>query len=209
MVRPRTSLPALHWFLLAACAAVLVWSGIDPKDRATWFLEVAPPVAGIAVLAWCYPWYRFTDLAYWLVAIFSIVMMIGGHYTYAEVPAFDWLRDATGGERNHFDRLGHILQGFVPAIIAREVLIRNRVLAKPRWLFYVVVSICLAISAFYELVEWWVALLSDDAAESFLGTQGDDWDTQWDMFLALSGASVSLLTLSRMHDRQLRALGLA
>ena len=196
----------LHLALLGICLIVLVWSGIGPADRATWFLEVAPPVVGIGVLAWFYPTFRFTDLAYVLVAVFSVVMMVGGHYTYAEVPVFDWLRDAVGGERNHFDRLGHILQGFVPAIIAREVLVRNRVLAKPRWTFFVVVSICLAISAFYELVEWWVALISDEAAESFLGTQGDNWDTQWDMFLALCGASVSLLTLSRVHDRQLRAL---
>lgn len=195
--------PLRHWLLLAACAAVLVWSGIEPKDRATWLLEVAPPVVGIAVLAWYYPRFRFTDLAYTLVAIFSVVMMIGGHYTYAEVPAFDWFRDAIGGTRNNFDRLGHILQGFVPAIVAREVLLRNGVLARPRWLFFIVVSICLAISALYELVEWWVALISEEAAESFLGTQGDNWDTQWDMFLALSGATVSLLALSRWHDRQL------
>lgn len=196
----------LHWGLLVVLAAVLVWSGIEPRDRATWFLEVAPPVVGVAVLAYYYRSFRMTDLAYILVAVFSVVMMVGGHYTYAEVPAFDWLRDMTGGQRNHFDRLGHILQGFVPAIIAREVLLRNRVLARPRWLFFVVVCICLAISAFYELIEWWVALISDEAAASFLGTQGDNWDTQWDMFLALCGASVSLLTLSRLHDRQLRKL---
>lgn len=207
MVRLRTTPTALHIGLLALCVAVLVWSGIGPKDRATWYLEVAPPVIGIGVLIGVYPWFRMTDLVYLLVAVFSVVMMVGGHYTYAEVPVFDWLRDATGGARNHFDRLGHILQGFVPAMIAREVLLRNRVLARPRWLPFVVVSICLAISAFYELIEWWVALISEEAAASFLGTQGDNWDTQWDMFLALCGASAALLTLSRVHDRQLRSLG--
>lgn len=192
----------MHLGLLAVCAAVLVWSGIEPKDRATWFLEVAPAVAGIGVLAWFYHSFRMTDLAYVLAAAFAILMMVGGHYTYAEVPAFDW-----GIGRNHFDRLGHILQGVVPAIIAREVLLRNHVIARRGWLFFVVVTICLSISAFYELVEWWVALISDEAAASFLGTQGDNWDTQWDMFLALCGAVTALLTLSRFHDRQLRALG--
>lgn len=209
MVHSRTPIAAVHWFLLSACALVLLWSGIGPADRATWALEVAPPIVGIGVLIYFYPTFRMTDLAYWLVAIFSIVMMIGGHYTYAEVPFFNWLRDTFDLSRNHFDRLGHILQGFVPAILAREVLIRLGVLARPRWLFYLVISICLAISAFYELVEWWVALLSEDAAESFLGTQGDNWDTQWDMFLALSGATASLLLLSRLHDRQMKKLGLA
>lgn len=209
MVHLRTPVPLLHWFLLATCALVLLWSGIGPADRATWALEVAPPIVGIGVLIYFYPTFRMTDLVYWLVAIFSIVMMIGGHFTYAEVPLFNWLRDTYELSRNHFDRLGHILQGLVPAMIAREVLLRLGVLARPRWLFYLVVSICLAISAFYELIEWWVALLSDDAAASFLGTQGDNWDTQWDMFLALCGATVGLLTLSGVQDRQLRKLGLA
>lgn len=192
-----------HWGLLAACTAVLVWSGIGPADRATWALEVAPAVAGIGLLVWLYPRFRMTDLAYWLVAAFAILLMVGGHYTYAEVPLFDWLQEQYGHSRNHFDRLGHFMQGFVPAIVAREVLVRKRVLARRGWLFFVVVAICLSISAFYELIEWWVALLSEDAAESFLGTQGDNWDTQWDMFLALSGAVLALITLSRVHDRQI------
>lgn len=193
----------VHWGLLAVCAAVLVWSGIGPADRMTWVLEVAPAVGGIAILVWVYPSFRMTDLAYWLVAAFAVFLMIGGHYTYAEVPWFNWLRDEFGHSRNHFDRVGHFLQGFVPAIVAREVLIRNRVLARPRWLPFVVIAICLSISAFYELIEWWVALISDQAAESFLGIQGDNWDTQWDMFLALTGAIVALGSLTRIHDRQI------
>ncbi|MCA1798343.1 MAG: DUF2238 domain-containing protein [Xanthomonadaceae bacterium] len=195
---------ASHWGLLAFCTAVLVWSGIGPADRATWALEVAPAVVGVGLLVWLYPRWRMTDIAYWGVAAFAVLLMVGGHYTYAEVPLFNWLQEEYGHSRNHFDRLGHFLQGFVPAIVAREVLIRNNVLARPRWMFFIVVSICLAISAFYELIEWWVALFSEEAAESFLGIQGDNWDTQWDMFLALIGASLAMLTLPRWHDRQIR-----
>jgi len=148
--------------------------------------------------------FPLTPLAYWLILGHAIILMVGGHYTYAEVPAGDWVRDLVGGSRNNYDKLGHLAQGFIPAILAREILIRNRVIARRGWLGFVVVCICLAISAFYELLEWWVALLSEEAAEAFLGTQGYVWDTQSDMFLAMLGAVLALLLLSRVHDRQLR-----
>ncbi|MCU0988307.1 MAG: DUF2238 domain-containing protein [Xanthomonadales bacterium] len=143
-------------------------------------------------------------MAYWLILLHAIVLMVGGHYTYAEVPAGDWLRDFVGGERNNYDKLGHLAQGFVPAIVAREILLRNRVIGRRRWLPFLVVCICLSIAAVYELLEWWVALISEEAAESFLGTQGYVWDTQSDMFLAGVGAVLALLTLGRLHDRQLQ-----
>ncbi|HKG21950.1 MAG TPA: DUF2238 domain-containing protein, partial [Blastocatellia bacterium] len=149
--------------------------------------------------------FEFTSLAYVLIAVHAVVLMVGGHYTYAEVPLFDWVRDALGLERNHYDRLGHFIQGFVPAVVAREILIRQSPLKRGKWLFAVVVSFCLSISACYELIEWGVALATGSAAEAFLGTQGDAWDTQWDMALALSGAITSLLIFRGLHDRQLDA----
>ena len=183
---------------------VLVWSGIAPKDTITWALEVFPAVAGAVVLWMTRTKFPLTTLVYVLILIHCIILMVGGHYTYAEVPAGDWVRDLVGGSRNNYDKLGHLAQGFIPAIVAREILIRNRVIARRGWLGFVVVCICLAISAFYELLEWWVALLSEEAAEAFLGTQGYVWDTQSDMFLAMLGAVLALLLLSRAHDRQLR-----
>jgi putative membrane protein len=148
--------------------------------------------------------FRFTDLVYWLVLIHSIILIVGGHYTYAEMPLFNWLRDEFGLARNYYDRLGHVAQGFIPAIIAREVLVRLNVVNGKAWLFFVVVCFCLALSAFYEFVEWWVAVGTGEAATAFLATQGDVWDTQWDMFLALLGAVAAQLLLNRWHDRQLR-----
>jgi putative membrane protein len=148
--------------------------------------------------------FPLTPLTYGLILLHAIVLMVGGHYTYAEVPAGDWLRDLVGGERNNYDKLGHLAQGFVPAIVAREVLLRNRVIGRRGWLSFLIVCICLAIAAVYELLEWWVALISEEAAESFLGTQGYVWDTQSDMFLAGVGAVLALVTLGRIHDRQLR-----
>jgi putative membrane protein len=148
--------------------------------------------------------FPLTPLTYGLILLHAIVLMVGGHYTYAEVPAGDWLRDLVGGERNNYDKLGHLAQGFVPAIVAREILLRNRVIGRRGWLSFLIVCICLAIAAVYELFEWWVALLSEEAAESFLGTQGYVWDTQSDMFLAGVGAVLALVTLGRIHDRQLR-----
>jgi putative membrane protein len=196
----------LHIGLLGACALVLIWSGTNPKDPLTWFLEVAPALLALIVMAATYRSFRLTDLLYCLIALHAVVLMVGGHYTYAEVPLGDWARDWLGQERNHYDRLGHVMQGFVPALVAREIFLRLGLLARPRWMFFLICCVALAISAFYEFIEWWVALLSEEAAESFLGTQGDNWDTQWDMFLALLGAMASQLLLARWHDRQLAAL---
>jgi putative membrane protein len=184
--------------------AVLAWSAWQPHDYPTWWLEVSPALVALVLLLLTRRRFPLTPLAYWLILGHAIVLMIGGHYTYAEVPAGDWLRDLVGGGRNNYDKLGHLAQGFVPAVIAREVLLRNQVIGRRGWLGFLVVCVCLAISAFYEMLEWWVAALSEEAAEAFLGTQGYVWDTQSDMFLALIGATLALLLLSRLHDRQLR-----
>lgn len=186
-------------------AAVFVWSAINPLDRLTWFLEVAPVILAVIILAVTYRRFRFTNLVYVLISMHAVILMVGAHYTYAEVPLFDWIKDTFGYARNHYDRVGHFAQGFVPAMVAREILIRLSPLHAGKWLFFIVVCICLAISAFYELVEWWVALVSGAAAEAFLGTQGDVWDTQWDMFLALCGAILAQLLLADIHDRALEA----
>lgn len=182
---------------------VLAWSAWNPHDYPTWWLEVLPAILALLILAATRKRFPLTPLAYWLILFHAIVLMIGGHYTYAEVPLGDWVRDLTDGSRNNYDKLGHFVQGFVPAIVAREVLVRFEVVGRRGWLSLIIVCICLAFSAFYELIEWWVALLSDEAAESFLGTQGYVWDTQSDMFLALLGAILALVLLSRFHDRQL------
>lgn len=183
--------------------ATLVWSGIEPKDSPTWVLEVLPAVVGFTVLVATRRRFPLTSLAYLLILAHCIVLMVGGHYTYAEVPLFDWIRDGFGLERNNYDKLGHFMQGFVPAIVAREILVRNAIIAGKGWMSFIIVSICLAISAFYELIEWWVAILSDEAAEAFLGTQGYVWDTQSDMMYALVGAIAALVLLSKLHDKQL------
>ena len=198
--------PKLTFAWLGIFLLVLAWSAWQPHDYLTWWLEVSPALLALVLLAVTHNRFPLTPLAYWLILLHCIVLMVGGHYTYAEVPLGDWLMELTGGQRNNYDKLGHFMQGFVPAIIAREILIRNRVVSRRGWLALFVISICLAFSAFYELVEWWVALLSSEAAESFLGTQGYVWDTQSDMFLALIGAAIALLTLGRMHDQQLRQL---
>lgn len=191
--------------LLAAVAFILIASGIDPvADRYTWFLETLPVMIGIALLLATGHRFPLTPLLYRLLALHALILIVGGYYTYAEVPLFDWLRDTLSLSRNHYDRLGHLAQGFIPAILAREILLRRSPLQPGGWLFLTVTSICLAFSAFYEMIEWWTALLSEQAATAFLGTQGDPWDTQWDMFLALVGAIIAQLTLSRVHDHQLR-----
>jgi putative membrane protein len=186
--------------------SILIWSGIEPKDYPTWLLETAPAVIAVILIIATRQRFPLTSLAYILTLIHSIILMIGAHYTYAEVPWFDWLQDILNHERNNYDKLAHFAQGFIPAIVAREILIRNQVVNGKSWLNFFVISVCLAISAFYELIEWIVALFSDEAAEAFLGTQGDPWDTQSDMALALVGAILALATLSGLHDRQLRAL---
>jgi putative membrane protein len=195
-----------HYSLLLVVATVFAWSAIKPHDYFTWILEVFPVLIGAALVIANYGRFRLTTLLYVLLAIHVCILLIGGHYTYAEVPLFNWLRDEFQLGRNHYDRIGHFAQGFIPAILAREILLRKTPLARGGWLTYIILSICLAFSAFYELIEWWTALLTGEAATAFLGTQGDVWDTQWDMFLALAGAAVALATLSGIHDRQLRKL---
>ena len=184
----------------------LVWSGISPKDYFTWMLEVAPVIIAVVILSLTYKNFRLTTLAYVLICIHAVILMVGGHYTYAEVPLGEWMKEWFGFERNHYDRIGHIAQGFVPAIIAREILVRTSPLKKGVWLFLVCCAICLSISAVYEMIEWWVALISKEAADSFLGTQGDNWDTQSDMLMALIGAIVALASLSKLHNQQLKRL---
>jgi len=192
----------LAW--IAVFSAVLIWSGIGPHDYPTWLLEVAPAIIAAAVLWYTRERFPLTRLAYVLILVHCIILMVGGHYTYAEVPLGEWLKEALDQSRNNYDKLGHFAQGFIPAIVAREILIRNKVVNYPGWRDFLIVCVALAISAFYELIEWWVALLSEEAADSFLGTQGYIWDTQSDMWLALLGAVSALVLLSRLHDRQLR-----
>jgi len=193
----------LQTFWVVIFVAVLIWSGIGPHDYPTWLLEVAPALTAAAILWFTRERFPLTRLSYVLILIHCVILMVGGHYTYAEVPLGDWIRDAFDQSRNDYDKLGHFAQGFVPAIVAREILIRKKVVNHPGWRDFLIVCVCLAISAAYELIEWWVALLSGEAADSFLGTQGYIWDTQSDMWLALLGAVFALVLLSRLHDRQL------
>lgn len=186
---------------------VLAWSAIAPKDYPTWFLEVVPALIGVVLMALTWKRFRLTGLLYTLILLHSIVLMVGGHYTYAEVPLFDWIKPFFGFERNNYDKLGHFMQGFVPAILAREILLRRQIVNGNGWRNFLIVSICLAFSAFYELIEWAVALFSGQAAEAFLGTQGYVWDTQTDMAMALIGAISALLLLSRWHDHALAKIG--
>ncbi len=211
MTRPRDAVarggpgsePAV---LLGAVTAALVWSGIAPLERGTWVLEVAPVLVGAPLLVATRRTFPLSTLAYRLLALHALILMIGGHYTYARVPLGFVVQDALDLSRNHYDRLGHFAQGFVPAIVAREMLLRTSPLRRGRWLLFLVTCVCLALSALYELIEWWAALLGGEAAESFLGTQGDPWDTQWDMFLALCGAIAAQALLSGAHDRSLSRL---
>ena len=189
--------------LLTLALGLLVLSGVRPHDRFTWLLEVAPILIGAPILVLTYRGFPLTPLLYRLLFLHALILMVGGHYTYAEVPLGFWVRDAFGLARNHYDRLGHLAQGFVPAILAREILLRRSPLRRGGWLFFLVTCVCLAVSACYEFIEWWAAALTGDTATAFLGTQGDPWDTQWDMFLALVGAVSSQLLLGRTHDRQL------
>lgn len=192
--------------------AIFAWSAVSDLSFTTWFLEVAPAVLGAIALAIAYGAKRFTftRIVYVLLFFHAIVLMVGGKYTYAENPLFEWIKDALDLERNHYDRLGHFMQGFVPAIVVREVLLRTSPLKRGKWLFFLVVSVCLAVSAFYELVEWWVAVWKGaDAQEAvdFLGSQGDVWDAQWDMFMCMCGAILAQVFLSRLHDGCLEKKG--
>ena len=197
----------MRWAWIGIFVAVLAWSGIAPKDTVTWCLEVAPAVLGGIVLWFTRERFPLTTLVYALILIHCVVLMIGGHYTYAEVPLGEWVRELADGSRNNYDKLGHFVQGFIPAMITRELVIRLNVFNSARWRNFFIVCFCLGFSAFYELIEWWVALLSDEAAEAFLGTQGYEWDTQSDMGWALFGAVAALLFLGRLHDKQLRERG--
>jgi len=192
--------------LLGVGAAALLVSGIAPHDRLTWLLEVAPILIAVPVLVATARRFPLTPFAYRLIFVHALILMLGGHYTYAEVPLGDWVADALGLARNPYDRLGHLAQGFVPAIVVREILIRRSPLRPGKWLAFLVVCVCLAISAAYELIEWWSALIGGESADAFLGTQGDQWDTQWDMFTALVGAVAALALLGRYHDRQIARL---
>jgi len=195
---------ALLWAV--AFMAVLIWSAIKPHDYPTWVLEVMPAVIGAVILLVTRKRFRLTPLTYALILVHCGILIVGGHYTYAEVPLFDWIQEAFDQSRNNYDKLGHFAQGFVPAMVAREVVVVKGVFNSVSWRNFFVVCFCLAVSAFYELIEWWVALMSEEAAESFLGTQGYVWDTQSDMAFALTGAVLALALLGRLQDRQLRAL---
>jgi putative membrane protein len=204
---PRASRSAREpLILLLLAGAALVVSGWRPYDRVTWVLEVFPILLGVPVLLATWRRFPLTPLVYRLLFLHALILMAGGHYTYARVPLGFWVENVLGLARNNYDRLGHFAQGFVPAILAREVLLRRTPLRRGGWLFFLVTSVCLAISASYEFVEWWSAVLGGSAADDFLGTQGDVWDTQWDMFIALIGAVTAQLTLARVHDRELARL---
>lgn len=190
--------------LLIFTILLLIWSGIKPKEYFTWFLEVLPAVIGMLVLIFTYKKFRFTRLLYILIFFHLAILIIGGHYTYAEVPLFDHIKEMFGQSRNNYDKLGHFAQGFVPAMIVREILIRKNVVNGRKWLNFIIVSICIAISAVYELIEWLVSVLSGEGGDSFLGTQGYIWDTQSDILYATIGAIAALLLLSGMHDKVLK-----
>ncbi|RRS30324.1 MAG: membrane protein [Epsilonproteobacteria bacterium (ex Lamellibrachia satsuma)] len=195
----------MKYLWLGIFLIALIWSIIDPKDLFTWFLEVFPALVGFVLIVFTYKSFPLTPLLYILILLHMVILMVGGHYTYAEVPLFDWIKEILHQSRNNYDKVGHFMQGFMPAILAREILLRKYVVHGSRlWLNYIILSIVLAFSAFYELVEWWVALATGTDAKAFLGTQGYIWDTQSDMMYALIGAVVSLILLSRLHNRQLK-----
>ncbi len=192
--------------LLGIIIAVTAWSWINPYDRLTWWLEAAPVLIALPVLLATRAGFPLTRLVYYLIAIHALVLVVGAHYTYARVPLGFWLQDILEFSRNPYDRIGHIAQGFIPAMVAREIFLRHKVLRRGPWLFFLVVCFCLAFSAFYELIEWWAAVFGGDGSVEFLGTQGDVWDSQWDMFLALLGAISALILVSGIQDRQLSAI---
>lgn len=195
--------------LLLFASAALAVSAVDAYDRLTWYLEVLPVIVALPLLALTWRRFPLTALVYRLLLVHALILMLGGHYTYARVPLGHWIEQLLDLSRNPYDRIGHFAQGFVPAMLAREILLRRSPLRPGKWLFFLVVCVCLAISAFYELIEWWVALAQGPAAADFLGTQGDVWDTQWDMCFALIGALTALILLSRVHDRALARLASA
>lgn len=206
MPENNRSVSRFHILLLVSLFGVLVWSAIKPHDYFTWFLEVLPALIAVGIFAFLYNRFRFTDLVYTVVWLHCIVLMVGGKYTYAEVPLFDYIGEFFGWTRNNYDKVGHFMQGFSPALIAREVFIRKEVVNGKRWTYFMAVAVPLAFSAFYEFVEWWVAVATGDSAEAFLGTQGYQWDTQTDMFMCLTGSILSLVLLSGWQNRQMKDL---
>lgn len=195
-----------HTILLVVFFSVLLWSGVHPKDQFTWFLEIVPALIAFIVMAFTYKRFPLTDLAYTLIVIHAAILAVGGHYTYAEVPLFDWIRDALHQSRNNYDKVGHFAQGFIPALVVREIFIRKNVIPDARWRNTLIVALCLAMSACYEFFEWGVAVGTGEAADAFLGTQGYVWDTQSDMLYAMVGSIAGLILLSRIHDRHLSEL---
>jgi putative membrane protein len=192
--------------LVGAAVLALIASGIEPNDRLTWFFETLPIMIGVPVVVLTQRLFPLTPLLYRLLFLHAVILALGAHYTYAKVPPGFWFQDLFDLSRNHYDRFGHLAQGFIPAILIREVLIRTSPLAGSRWLPVLTVSACVAFSAFYEILEWWSAVILDEAADAFLASQGDPWDTQWDMWLAFLGAVTAILLLSRLHDRQISRL---
>ena len=194
------------FLLLAIFIVVLIWSAVNPKEYFTWFLEIFPALIALVILTFTYKKFKFTTLVYTLILIHSIILMVGGHYTYAEVPCFDWIKEACGQERNNYDKVGHFAQGFIPAMIIREIFVRKQIISSKAWRNFLIVCTCMAISATYEFIEWGVAESSGQSAEAFLGTQGYVWDTQSDMLYATVGAILSLVALSKWQDKQIRGL---
>jgi putative membrane protein len=192
--------------LFAFVVLIFIWSVINPKDLFTWVLEVFPAVIGILILLFTYKKFRFTSLVYTLIAIHCCILFVGGHYTYAEVPLFDWIKDTFHQSRNNYDKIGHLAQGLIPAMVIREIFVRKEVIYKKGWQGFIIVTICMAISVMYELLEWLVSVLTGGAGDSFLGTQGYIWDTQSDMLYATIGAISALLLFSKLHDSQLMSV---
>lgn len=200
----NTRLERSHAILLALVTAVFIWSGIRPHDYFTWVLEVLPAVIGFLVIAFTYHRFRLSTFLYVCIAMHAIILMIGGKYTYAEVPLFNWLRDVGIFGRNNYDKIGHLAQGLFPALYAREILLRTSPLVRGAWLSFLCVSVVGLITSVYEILEWWIGAASGSAGDSFLGTQGYIWDTQSDMFLAILGAVIALMLFSNLHDRFLK-----
>jgi putative membrane protein len=192
-----------QWFLLALVVVALIYSGLQPVDRMTWLMEIIWVLIGLPLIIWRWRRFPLTKLLCWALALHALILIYGGHYTYAQTPLGNWVKEVFHFSRNHYDRLGHFVQGFVPAILVRELLLRTSPLRRGGWLFFLTVSVCLAFSAFFEMIEWWSALIWGADADAFLATQGDPWDTQWDMFWCLCGAIISQLVIARWHDRQL------
>jgi putative membrane protein len=195
--------PIVLKIVIVLTAAVFVWSGIKPHDYFTWFLEVIPALIAFTILLITYKKFRFSNFVYILICFQAMILMIGGHTTYAEMPLFNWLRDTFGLERNYYDRLGHFAQGFVPALVASELIIRKHLISTRGWRIFFVIFTILGFSACYEFFEWWMAIWTGESATAFLGTQGDVWDTQWDMFMCFIGSIVAMFVFSRFHEKQI------